>query len=275
MRRHLYSIIGFSIGLLAGLLASARLAVPEGRVIARPGDTGSGQGAALSPACATRPNSSGHGTTEAVALGHLEAIRRLNSVLVQKFHVPVLENGFVSDNFVQAYGLTPQERGAMDSLIAETQQRMEAIELRNASVTLAPDGKAKISVPAYPKDGAVLYDDFLRNVNLVLGDARFGYFLELSEASMEGNLTLRYFGIESLSYVITDSHDQPQHGWMSSGSSWDDETGARARSYAGDLHWLASAHPGLYEKVLASTGWKPLPVDQIRRFARTRPVHSK
>jgi len=271
MRLHPYSLIGF----LAGLALGGFLAVRPSDITSQE-PTSSGRvhhELLLAAAQRTEPKVAPIAPVSgrALAVERLASIKRLNAVLHYKFFVRFMSDAFVSEDFVQVYGLSIQERDSIDAAIAAAEKRLEAMEVRNAVVSLEKDGKVRVEIPPYPKEGGALYDEFLNTLRSTLGEERFAYLQPIS-GTLDDISTLRCFGLQSSTYVITDSHDNPQHGGMSSGSTWDDQSGARAMAYRADLHWLASNHPELYAKVLATSGWAALPADEIHHWPRRRPV---
>ncbi len=139
----------------------------------------------------------------------------LNAKLRQKFWFTMFDHqGRIEDDFAHIFGLSPAERATLDAYAVETQARMAQLEAQHAVITEEDADTLTVTIPALPEQGGLLYTQFVEQVRLVLGEARYAAVRELSSNGIEAATRGRF----GLSETVIQLHRNARVG--SSTSQW-------------------------------------------------------
>lgn len=182
-------------------------------------------------------------------MAQLRALVEINRQAAQPlFSFHLLDGGGsrLSEDFAQAFDLTPAEKQELEAVIAASRIEIAGMEAKLARIEPQPDGGFMIVIPTFPQEGGEAYDQFVAKIESLLGPERSGYLREMQIVDSDRLVGLGGFGLVQSDFRLLPPGEK-------SGSSWESEggfaSGVTKRSGRGDVGGLQYHYPLIYEKM--------------------------
>jgi len=185
----------------------------------------------------------------------LMALSEMNSLLRAKIRVPLLVGEDINEDFVKLYGMSAHEVAQLKASFSAAKHKIAELDAAHALIEPMGVHAYSISIPAYPQEGGVVYDELMRSIREVLGDERFAAYLstgnELLDTSAFGK-----FGMSETVIAIRPAEVGEAPG--STSGSISGFGGDRPMQVVVDTDTSAfpTLYPEIYRKMLAAGLWK-------------------
>jgi hypothetical protein len=196
--------------------------------------------------------------TETSFSTRLKSLLELNQFLKfqPKISVPLFNGDTINQDFVALFDLSPQQIDKMRNLVSAVKMRIAQIEAAHAVIEPKGDSEFLISVPPFPTEGGLVYNDMLDSIRKILGDERYVFYMAMPSHDLEST-TFRGFGL-SESMIDLKPFDE-KNGTASGSFTVDPETKYIKSHVYTNSELFPEDYPELYKKMVNDGLWKPSP----------------
>ncbi len=182
-------------------------------------------------------------------LAKLQSVVDLNRVLNQKISVSMLSGDELDKDFVALFGLSSDEVKTLKDAVVKAKAQLAELEGLHARIEPKGGDKFTITIPDFPKEGGVVFDEFTKTVRATLGEDRFAYYKTISRFEAEHEPAFGGFG---LTQTVINLEDAGGKNAMM-GANWsvgpDPESGGMTKTANMGIYFLKTQYPVIYRKM--------------------------
>lgn len=174
-------------------------------------------------------------------MSRLKALREASELLEEEKNLFIrlsrpVDRERLNPDFVMLFGLTPHEVERLVAAMEVAKQKLSELEARHAMIEKEEDGSITVTIPIFPTDGGLVYDEWQQTMRSTLGEQRWSFYTEISRNDVEPSTAFGMFGLQR-----TEMHVKP-NGSPIAQANW-------SPGSAGGSHKVVNSNPRMLRKL--------------------------
>jgi hypothetical protein len=182
----------------------------------------------------------------------VSVVTELNRVLQSKISVPMLFGEELNPDFVSIYELSERETNQLKAALKNARGRLAELESRHARIEPKGPTEFTISIPTFPAEGGLVFDDLTKAIRSILGEPRHELYLQLSRYDFESTSAFGMFGLGETVINVKPMRSEQGGAIATSSMSSNQETGTMSKTLDTDPDLLDTHYPLIHQRMIAT-----------------------